>query len=89
MPSTLREARLRPQYTSLYPGLPAGVWVPAAEAAEHVIAVVRGERGRLGLRGRVPADEHFDFRGGEPAAPRPPEARTRRTDAGAEPAGRE
>lgn len=61
-----REARLMSKYVEFYPGLPAGVWLPAGEVAEHVVAVVRREGGRLGLRGRVMADEHFEFRGGEP-----------------------
>lgn len=66
-----REARLIPDYVELYPELPPGVWLPAAEVAEHIVAVVRKEGGRLGLHGRVMADEHFEFRGGEPgAAPR-------------------
>ncbi len=59
-----REARLREEYVSLYPGLTAGRWLPAGEVAEHIVDMVRRERGSLGRRGRVMADEHFDFRGG-------------------------
>jgi len=61
-----REARLMAEYVELYPELPAGVWLPAGEVAEHIVAMVRREGGRLGLRGRVMADEHFEFRGGKP-----------------------
>lgn len=61
-----REARLMAKYVEYYPGLPAGVWLPAGEVAEHIVAVVRREGGRLGLHGRVMADEHFEFRGGGP-----------------------
>jgi hypothetical protein len=59
-----REARLREEYVGLYPGLTAGRWLPAGEVAEHIVDLVRRERGSLGIRGRVMADEHFDFRGG-------------------------
>jgi hypothetical protein len=68
MPNTLREARLREQYVGLYPGLTPGVWLPAAEVAEHIVDMVRHERGRTGVYGRVVADDHFDFRGGEDRA---------------------
>ena len=62
-----REARLMSKYARFYTGLPAGVWLPAGEVAEHIVAVVRGEGGRPGLQGRVLADDHFEFRGGEPS----------------------
>jgi hypothetical protein len=65
MESASREARLREEYVGLYPGLTAGRWLPAGEVAEHIVDLVRRERGTLGRRGRVMADEHFDFRGGE------------------------
>lgn len=61
-----REARLMPKFVEFYPGLPAGVWLPAGEVAEHIVAVVRREGGRLGLHGRVMAGDHFEFRGGAP-----------------------
>ena len=68
MTGTLREARLREQYVKLYPGLRPGVWLPAAEVAEHIVDMVRHERGRTGVHGRLVADDHFDFRGGEELA---------------------
>jgi hypothetical protein len=64
MAEASREARLREEYVGLYPGLTVGQWLPAGEVAEHIVDMVRRERGSLGLRGRVMADEHFDFRGG-------------------------
>jgi hypothetical protein len=69
MAGTLREARLIEDYGELYPGLSAGVWLPAGEVAEHIVAVVRREGGRAGRHGRLMADEHFEFRGGETGAP--------------------
>jgi hypothetical protein len=60
-----REARLKPEYVGLYPGLTAQIWLPAKEVAEHIIAIVRHERGRLGQHGRLIAEDHFEFRGGD------------------------
>jgi hypothetical protein len=65
MERSLREARLKGQYTTLYPGIKADVWLPAREVAEHIIAVVRHEGGGRGAGGRMLAEEHFEFRGGE------------------------
>ena len=65
MERSLREARLKGQYVSLYPGIKAEVWLPAREVAEHIIAVVRHEGGGRGAGGRMLAEEHFEFRGGE------------------------
>jgi hypothetical protein len=81
MPSALREARLREQYVNLYPGLTPGVWLPAAEVAEHIVSMVRHEGGRLGVHGRLVADEHFDFRGGEARQPERRAQNERREDA--------
>jgi len=53
MEQRLREARLRSEYVALYPGLNAEVWLPASEVAEHIIAVIRHEGGRLGHHGRM------------------------------------
>jgi hypothetical protein len=65
MERSLREARLKDQFRGLYPGIKAQVWLPAREVAEHIIAVVRHQAGGRGASGRMLAEEHFDFRGGE------------------------
>jgi hypothetical protein len=36
----MREARLRPEFAALYPGLTPGRWEPAARIAEAVLANV-------------------------------------------------
>jgi hypothetical protein len=64
MTAQLREARLREQYGRLYPGLKPGVWLPAAEVAEHIVAEIRHEGGRSGVLGRLVSEDHFEFRGG-------------------------
>jgi hypothetical protein len=75
-----REARLRPEYVSLYPGLEPGVWQDADDLAEQMLAqhLLRPSPGFM-LSARVLPEEHFEFRGGEPAG-RPRIARTRRSD---------
>lgn len=65
MERSLREALLKGEYARLYPGIQVGVWLPAREVAEHIIAVVRHQGGRRGPRGRMLAEDHFEFRGGE------------------------
>jgi len=65
MARALREAKLREEYATCYPGLMPGAWLPAADVAEHIVDLVRRERGSLGIRGRVIAEDHFEFRGGE------------------------
>jgi hypothetical protein len=76
----IREARLRPEFAPLYPGLEPGIWQDAAILAEQVLSehLLRPSPGYM-LSDRVLAKEHFEFRGGDTAG-RPRIARTRRTD---------
>lgn len=78
-----REARLRAEHAPLYSGCPAGIWVPAADAAVYVrslnevaealqLAVPPGD-GRLSGR-------HFEFRGGSHGPRGRRTARTRAND---------
>jgi hypothetical protein len=60
----IREARLRPEYADLYPGVEAGVWLPATSVGQQLLlwhlataATPQGDR--------LMADEHFEFRGGQ------------------------
>jgi hypothetical protein len=77
---TIREARLRPEYAALYPGLEPGVWLPATDVGRKLLlwhltapAIPQGER--------LMAEEHFEFRGGQPSAPGARDgARSRRGD---------
>jgi hypothetical protein len=61
-----RECRLRPEFATLYPGVPAGQWKPAGELLDCVIAArLRAGRQSGELLRRVLLDErHFEFRGG-------------------------
>ena len=75
-----RQARLRAEYASLYPGLEPGVWVDANDLAEQMLTqhLLRPSPGFM-LSSRLLSEDHFDFRDGEPAG-RPRIARTRRSD---------
>jgi hypothetical protein len=64
----VREARLRPEYADLYPGVEPGVWLPATTVGQQLLlwhlataATPQGER--------LMGDEHFEFRGGRVRGP--------------------
>lgn len=63
MNGTIREARLRPEYASLYPGVQPGIWMAASAIGQQLLlwhltapATPQGER--------LMEEEHFEFRGG-------------------------
>ena len=70
-----RQARLKPQFAALYPGVVAGEWVPAWLLAEQLMA--SAQRGGS-PEGRVCNPAHCEFRGG---GRRPPELSGLRTRA--------
>jgi hypothetical protein len=63
-----RQARLRPEYASLYPGVESGLWEDAADLAEQMLTqhLLRPGPGFM-LSGRVLPVEHLEFRGGDSA----------------------
>ena len=75
---TVREARLKPEYAEEYPGLAAGVWIPATELAQRLIDRAHTRR-REGRHTRTFDPTHFEFRGGAETSRRGG-TRTRRTD---------
>jgi hypothetical protein len=79
MEASIREARLRPQYASLYPALEAGTWQPASAIGRQLLlwhltipSPPQGER--------LMSEEHFEFRGGAPRNGTESNARTRHAD---------
>lgn len=70
-----REARLKPEYAHLYPGVEADVWESAGVLADRVLSarLLRPSNGFV-LSDRALVAEHFEFRGGSRhrvAAPAP------------------
>lgn len=58
-----REARLRPEFASLYLGVDTETWYAAATLAEHLLGrIVRGEVDGP-VAPRVLDPDHFEFRG--------------------------
>jgi hypothetical protein len=79
MEGNTREARLRPQYASLYPALEAGTWQLASAIGRqlllwHLTASIPPEGERL------MSEEHFEFRGGTRRNEHESHARTRHAD---------
>lgn len=61
---TQRQARLRPEFAQLYPGLQPDAWFPAASVSEMLIARARTRRGTHDTAQRSLDPRHFEFRGG-------------------------
>lgn len=63
-----REARLRLEYSALYPTITPGVWQPAARVAERLLLYLLRHPALLDrLPERLLNEHHFEFRGGNPA----------------------
>lgn len=62
--SVVREARLRPEAAHLYPGIPAGVWLPASEIGATLLMNHLRAAAAPRLGNRLLDDRHFEFRGG-------------------------
>lgn len=60
----VREARLRPEWAHLYPGLEAGVWIVAAQLVPLVLRYRLQQQPTWEFTQRILLDQHFDFRGG-------------------------
>jgi hypothetical protein len=76
----MREARLRPEFAELYPGLTPDRWLPAARVAEAVLAnVLLQQMGEAPAIDRLLPEAHFEFRGGGAEPDRDPRA-TRASD---------
>jgi hypothetical protein len=77
-----REARLKPEFAPLYPGLPAGQWRTVGEVLDSIRAArLLGSRtsGEM-LRGRMLDDQHFEFRGESQGGRSRRDYKTRATD---------
>ena len=61
-----REARLRPEWAHLYPGIEADVWNVAASVLPLVLRQRVINEGSWEFARRILDDHHFEFRGGRP-----------------------
>jgi hypothetical protein len=61
--AVVREARLRPEFGALYPGVAPGVWYPAASLAEDLLRRFLREGEDRPAPERMLDDTHFEFRG--------------------------
>ena len=61
-----REARLRPEWAHLYPGIEADVWNVAASVLPLVLRQRVINEGSWEFARRILDDTHFEFRGGRP-----------------------
>lgn len=79
-----REARLKPQYAELYPGLVPGVWTPVEELLHHVTELIAQDRSKTGtITGpRLLHEDHFEYRGTSIRPEGLPAGSTRLSDAG-------
>jgi hypothetical protein len=60
----VREARLRPEWNHLYPGLEPGVWMVAAQLVPLVLRHRLQDQPTWEFTKRILMDDHFEFRGG-------------------------
>jgi len=60
-----REARLKPQFAALYPGLRPMAWYSAAWLSARQFARTRCDGGATSIA-EVLNEQHFEFRGGRP-----------------------
>jgi hypothetical protein len=65
-PLSMREARLRPEYAHLYPGLEPDAWAVAAGILPVVLRHRMHLEGHWEFSRRILDDRHFEFRGGRP-----------------------
>jgi hypothetical protein len=63
--TSAREARLKPEYAHLYPGLEPGVWYSAAWLSARQFARLPCDGEASSIAGMVD-ERHFEFRGGRP-----------------------
>jgi hypothetical protein len=82
-----REARLRPEFDYLYPGIEPGDWQPVEVLINRIVTMLYGDRSRSGVitGDRLLREDHFEFRGASPRPDGLPADLSRLSDASAEP----
>lgn len=84
-----REARLRPEFDYLYPGIPDGTWMPVEVLLNQVATLLYGDPSKSGVitGERLLRGDHFEFRGASPRPDGLPPDQSRMSDSGIEPKG--
>ncbi len=82
-----REARLRPDFAYLYPGVPADTWLSVESLLHEVVTLLYGDKSKSGIitGDRLLREDHFEFRGSSPRPEGWPEDMSRLSDAAADP----
>jgi hypothetical protein len=82
-----RQARLRPDFDYLYPGIAANTWFPVEQLLHDVVTLLYGAGSNSGaITGeRLLREDHFEFRGSSPRPKGLPLNRSRMSDSGALP----
>jgi hypothetical protein len=82
-----RQARLRPDFDYLYPGIAANTWLPVEHLLQDVHTLLYGAGSRPGVitGERLLREDHFEFRGSSPRPKGLPPNRSRMSDSGALP----
>jgi hypothetical protein len=62
----VREARLKPEWADLYPGIAQDIWYVAAQLVPVVLRHRMQGRSSWEFSERILVDDHFEFRGGRP-----------------------
>jgi hypothetical protein len=80
-----RQARLRPDFDYLYPGIPVNTWFPVERLIQDVVTLLYGDAGKSGgITGeRLLREDHFEFRGSSPRPKGLPANRSRLNDSSA------
>lgn len=81
-----REARLKPEHASLYPGVKPGVWLPVETLIRNVTDIIYHDRSKSGVitGARLLHQEHFEYRGTSARPEGLPAGATRLSDSGSD-----
>jgi hypothetical protein len=82
-----REARLRPEFDYLYPGIPDSTWMSVEILLNRVATLLYGDPTKSGVitGERLLREDHFEFRGASPRPEGLPQDLSRLSDSGIEP----
>jgi hypothetical protein len=85
-----REARLKPEYADLYPGLEPDTWLPVENLLRYLATMLlhKTVTPQTITGHRLLREDHFEFRGASPRPDGLPAGLSRLSDAGADPASR-